>query len=123
MRNGKRKLFEAGVVACAGCVLSLQLLLERFVSAQISAGPGMSSSSPLPNGPAESSANMNSVRRPTEPPPFDPATPPAIDPSKVKLSTLPVEVPTAPDTSVNAAEPAPAEPKATLREQNTAPVA
>jgi hypothetical protein len=122
MRSGDRKLLVAGVVACVGCVLSMQLLCERFASAQITAGQGISSSSPSPNGPADSSANMNSVRKPTEPPPFDPATPPAIDPSKVKLSTLPVEVPTRPDTSVTTAEPVPAEPKTTLREQKTTPV-
>ena len=110
MRSGNRKLIFAGVVVGAGCALSL-VVCERFVSAQ-----GMSSSSSTFNGPDQSSANMNSVIKPTDPPPFDPATPPAIDPSKVKLSTLPIEGDKPADMSATSSQAGSASPKAALVE-------
>lgn len=116
MRSGNRKLLFAGIVLGAGCALSL-VVCEPFVSAQ-----GMSSSSSTFNGPDQSSANMNSVIKPTDPPPFDPATPPAIDPSKVKLSTLPIEGDKPADMSATSSQAGSASPKAALVEQKATPV-
>jgi hypothetical protein len=116
MRSGNRELSFAGVALGAGCALSL-IVCEPFVSAQ-----GMSSSSSTFNGPDQSSANINSVRRPTDPPPFDPTTPPAIDPSKVKLSARPVEEDKPADMSATSSEAGPASPKAGPVEPKATPV-
>src|SRR3954451_24157232 len=44
--------------------------------------PGLSTS------PGDSSSTLDHVRKPTEPPAFDPKTPPAVDPSKIQVSNV-----------------------------------
>src|SRR5947208_16502143 len=62
-----------------------------------SSGDWISPSSIGPS-PGESTHSSDYVRKPTEPPPFDPATPPAVDPKDVTVTTFPAEEETATDT-------------------------
>jgi len=89
--------FNTGVVgwgAAAGLLLTSWGWLGHPASVLAAPSPNPKneiSASSFASSPGESSLNSSAVRAPTEPPPFDPNTPPAIDPKDVKLSVLPPE--------------------------------
>src|SRR6185369_16016934 len=59
---------------------------SRLASAQSTAPDKAISTPSIANRPGDSSSILDHVRGPTEPPPFDQKTPPAVDPAKIKVS-------------------------------------
>src|SRR3954469_144426 len=70
----------SGLFVCGTCKVALGEPSQ-------SSGDWISPSSIGPS-PGQSTPSADYVRKPTDPPAFDPGTPPAIDPSEVKVSPL-----------------------------------
>jgi hypothetical protein len=102
--KARPKLFAADAGADAGLMRAALMKAGLMISFLVSwsackvalgeplqtSGEWISPSSITPS-PDQSTPSADYVRKPTDPPPFDPATPPAIDPADVRVTTFPAE--------------------------------
>src|SRR3954452_15355802 len=95
-QTGEKLLVGVGVgfiaaLAVFGCLIG-EARAQTINHDSVISTPGLSTS------PGDSSSTLDHVRKPTEPPEFDPKTPPAVDPSKIQVSKV-VAQPSTPASS------------------------